>query len=211
MITKWLVGVVAIMGVAALSVGLALVFMNSRAGAAPGNKMVLATVGPAGDGGTSEGIKVHGDWIIDIRDPDGTLVQHREFQNALTHSGGGKLSRILSGEMTISSQYGWKIFLGFNPYGNELEINGAPIPEALLSKCTNDIAVSCNLNVGVENDALAFTVPVNATADGEITYVMAMIAVNKNSPGPFTTTYLEKPVNVTTGQQIAVTVTISFS
>lgn len=37
----------------------------------------------SGPGGPHEGIKVHGHWTIDVRDPDGILVTHREFENAL--------------------------------------------------------------------------------------------------------------------------------
>src|SRR2546423_15522419 len=37
--------------------------------------------------GQQEGIKVHGHWTIEVRNPDGTLVTHREFENALTSLG----------------------------------------------------------------------------------------------------------------------------
>jgi len=36
--------------------------------------------------GTHEGIKVHGHWIIDVRNPDGTLAEHRDFENSLVGS-----------------------------------------------------------------------------------------------------------------------------
>ncbi|HSP63214.1 MAG TPA: hypothetical protein VLQ90_09555, partial [Pyrinomonadaceae bacterium] len=38
-------------------------------------------------GGQKEGIKVHGHWTIDVRNPDGTLVTHREFENDLQADG----------------------------------------------------------------------------------------------------------------------------
>jgi hypothetical protein len=31
----------------------------------------------------SEGIKIHGHWVIDVRNPDGTLAAHRDFHNSL--------------------------------------------------------------------------------------------------------------------------------
>jgi hypothetical protein len=43
-------------------------------------------------GGEREGIKVHGHWTIEVRNPDGTLVTRREFENSLVpngSSGGG--------------------------------------------------------------------------------------------------------------------------
>jgi len=33
------------------------------------------------------GIKVHGHWIIDVKNPDGTLAQHRVFENSLIDNG----------------------------------------------------------------------------------------------------------------------------
>ena len=50
-------------------------------------------------GGRVEGIKVHGHWIIDVRNPDDTLVTHREFENALVP--GNPLARILARQQTV--------------------------------------------------------------------------------------------------------------
>jgi hypothetical protein len=44
-----------------------------------------------GSGAKPEGIKVHGHWIIDIRNPDGSLATHREFENSLQPTGGPAL------------------------------------------------------------------------------------------------------------------------
>ncbi|MES2393157.1 MAG: hypothetical protein V4555_16055 [Acidobacteriota bacterium] len=38
----------------------------------------------AEDKGAQEGIKVHGHWIIDIKNRDGSIAEHRDFQNSLT-------------------------------------------------------------------------------------------------------------------------------
>jgi len=40
-----------------------------------------------GGGRPEEGIKVHGHWAIDVRNPDGTLVSHTEFNNKLNANG----------------------------------------------------------------------------------------------------------------------------
>jgi len=42
-----------------------------------------ASAQDTGDGATTEGIKVHGRWTIEVREPDGTVVERREFENAL--------------------------------------------------------------------------------------------------------------------------------
>jgi hypothetical protein len=42
---------------------------------------------PAGEkskGGKDEGIKVHGHWVLEIRNPDGSLASRKEFENSLT-------------------------------------------------------------------------------------------------------------------------------
>ena len=41
-----------------------------------------ATAGTAAKG-TQEGIKVHGHWTIEVRNPDGKVVTHTEFENVL--------------------------------------------------------------------------------------------------------------------------------
>ena len=63
--------------------------------------------------GESEGIKVHGHWTIEIKNPDGKLVTHREFENSLVNSpiwgnGAGLLAGILDRSATIGP---WQITL----------------------------------------------------------------------------------------------------
>jgi len=41
--------------------------------------------------GANQGIKVHGHWVIDVKNPDGTLATHREFENSLTGANQGQL------------------------------------------------------------------------------------------------------------------------
>jgi hypothetical protein len=54
----------------------------------------------------SEGIKVHGHWVIDVRNADGTLVRHKDFENSLvtqgigTASGDQLMAGLLSGNVT---------------------------------------------------------------------------------------------------------------
>jgi hypothetical protein len=58
-----------------------------------------AAGGGAGErkgGGQAEDIKVHGHWTIDLRNPDGTLASHNEFENALSFDGNTLLTGLLS-------------------------------------------------------------------------------------------------------------------
>lgn len=56
---------------------------------------------PASNGSVQQGMKMHGHWVINIRNPDGTLVQHDEFENSLESSAQGLLVGALSGYLTV--------------------------------------------------------------------------------------------------------------
>lgn len=69
--------------------------------------LVAASAGSAQEKGTAEGIKVHGHWTIDVKNPDGTLASHHDFENALQFAGQFALSGLLSGQLSAG---GWAIF-----------------------------------------------------------------------------------------------------
>ena len=45
---------------------------------------------------STSSVKVHGHWTIEVRNPDGTLAEHREFENALIGSGASVLAKVLA-------------------------------------------------------------------------------------------------------------------
>lgn len=59
--------------------------------------------------GSHQGIKVHGHWTIEIKNPDGTRVSRVEFENALTSGGATSLTGLLLGSEV---QGGFIVFLG---------------------------------------------------------------------------------------------------
>ncbi|MGA7028116.1 MAG: hypothetical protein WBY24_05660, partial [Candidatus Acidiferrales bacterium] len=59
--------------------------------------------------GMSTGIKVHGHWIIEVHNPDGSLVTHREFENEIQIAGVATLASLLARTATPGS---WAIGLG---------------------------------------------------------------------------------------------------
>lgn len=70
-------------------------------GVAIGTAAAAATVAAqasAGRNGVAEGIKVHGDWVVEVFEPDGTLVRRAAFSNALTSGGTDTLSYLLLGQ-----------------------------------------------------------------------------------------------------------------
>ena len=73
--------------------------------------LVLASCGGATPeaAGPSEGIQVHGDWTIDIYNPDGTLDEHVEISNALGPNGDAQLINHLACGVTTGGL--WEIEL----------------------------------------------------------------------------------------------------
>lgn len=60
---------------------------------------VAKVAGRAGGsgGGTHEGIKVHGHWMIEVRDPEGRIISRTTFENALASTGAQILAGALFG------------------------------------------------------------------------------------------------------------------
>ena len=75
---------------------------------------VVSSVDLAANSGdaTSEGIQVHGHWTIEVLNPDGSVAEHREFENALTGPGGRDLAGLLEGTLSLcetTSGSRWRI------------------------------------------------------------------------------------------------------
>jgi hypothetical protein len=49
----------------------------------------------------NEGIKVHGEWLITVTNPDGAIVQERVVHNALETGGAAMLVGLLTGSRTM--------------------------------------------------------------------------------------------------------------
>jgi hypothetical protein len=65
--------------------------------------------------GQPEGIQVHGHWVIEVKNPDGTVTARREFENAVQPLGQSYLASLLAGN---TSPGGLSILLngaGFSP------------------------------------------------------------------------------------------------
>jgi hypothetical protein len=92
-----------------------------------GATLALAQTPPA-PGGPVEGIKVHGHWTIDIRNADGTIASHHEFENALTGQGKRVISGLLTGTEAIAA---WAVTL----YGNDATDNPCAGPTSARVEC----------------------------------------------------------------------------
>jgi len=60
-----------------------------------------------------EGIQVHGHWTVEVRDPDGTVRKHDEFENNLTQNayGGSNLLALLLLGYAVAQYNGFTVFL----------------------------------------------------------------------------------------------------
>jgi hypothetical protein len=68
---------------------------------------------------SQDGIKVHGHWVIEVMDLDGTLVNRREFDNNLMKTGQTNLARFLTRERTVGL---WEVMLkGLGENGHPCE------------------------------------------------------------------------------------------
>src|SRR5437016_12739869 len=91
---------------AALTLAITLKLSRSRSATpvppAADASLLARAATPADDskGAQKEGIKVHGHWTIDVRNPDGTLVTHREFENALLFIGQLALATLMGRQAT---------------------------------------------------------------------------------------------------------------
>jgi hypothetical protein len=153
----------------------------------------------------SAAVKVHGHWTIDIRQPDGTLAAHHEFDNALSSNGQLKLAAVLTRNHTVLS---WVVHLR----GVDASSEPCLAAETPVLCSVDDMTVSTD----DEGSSVILNGFVTAQRDGLVASVATRL-VTCSSPlvclsgGDFTAHTLLKPVPVTAGQIIQVRVAISFS
>ena len=124
---------------------------------------------------------MHGHWVIDVRNPDGTLASHVEFENALTQGGADVLAMILGGPgSTVQS---WAVVL--NP-SNCCPFGGSPgdplaafISKASLPPPPNATPLNTfsTLTVARVNSTAVFKGTATATASGQISAVNTQVSV----------------------------------
>lgn len=182
--------------------------------------------------GAQEGIKVHGHWTVELRNPDGSVATHREFENQLSSPLG--LASILARQVSVGF---WNIAVYPASICGNTNGAGCSIVEPGF---TSFAANSSNLSVTVSGNNLVFAGTFLASGGGTITFVQT-----DNSPCPptvapstacqiggfspinfgfgasggfiFTSRAFDglsgdpQPITVNAGQTVAVTVTISFS
>lgn len=167
-----------------------------------------------------EGVTIHGDWTIEIRNPDGSASSRHEFKNALVKNWGDPLlARVLAGSMSISF---WRIELfangavsPCNPSNSTLTVDSACflVPSNYPASGNNFFK---NLTVTENAAALELTGVATASVAGQIDVVQTGVIVAPPLSGGInsfsvTSRTLQAPIPVAKGQIIQVKVVISFS
>jgi hypothetical protein len=173
-----------------------------------------------------EAIKVHGDWTIEVRQPDGTLASRREFKNGL-YGGASLLQQFLLRQLVPG---GFEVFLGSSTSspcrrgsgairacqlieaGNpRLDGTDYPIFKTLTaaggtgnSIVLSGTATALEAATITEVGTAIFACPANITVD-------VCATTPSGGDADFTRAVLATGIPVTAGQIIQVSVKLSFS
>ena len=174
-------------------------------------------------GGQEEGIKVHGHWTIDVRNRDGKLVTHREFENSL-QDGRYILGPLLGRANTAGN---WLVFV-FGPCPVVLNLNYCIVAEStetyyqgsgVFNTLTVNAPVSPNAGAGTVTLSGTFTAQIAAQISDLRTGLETCAPTVAPASCPALATNLGfyfshatiAPIAVTVGQLVQVTVVYSFS
>lgn len=213
-------------GMSAAVLAVTLLMMGCSA-AAPVPAASSPAAGSPQGGLPQEGIKVHGHWTIEVRNADGTIAEVRDFENALMSSGAAGLSNILGRTRSVG---GWQITLYGSPVASGAFQTAPGIYQGIITETGGQYGNSgpgyfetLTVNVpttGANADKLVLSGTAIAMNDGNVrTVTTELHALPSNQvPSPtyggaysFTSTTLASPITLLAGQQLLVTVVISFS
>lgn len=169
-----------------------------------------------------QGIKVHGDWTLTVRNPDGTVVARYEFKNSLSVMFGADklMAQILAGAVTPGY---WTVTLTGNP-PTICNANNAPC--RIAETGAPSIANSENLTVEIPTSGplankVVLTGSLKIASAGAIVRVGTVLSACANTVAPascndqnqndLTEKILASPVPVVANQTVDVVVVISFS
>ena len=176
-------------------------------------------------GGQQEGIKVHGDWTIEIRNADGTLASRHEFRNHLA-TGSTDGSALLAGILAnFYTGHQLQINLeGSTTANRPCELQGQPFQCQIVDPSFgaaqpgfrfNTLAIAVPItNNDYASGAVELTGHATAARDGVVGKVLTVVHVQKAGTGfygPLSLTTRDVNVPVTAGQIVQVRVLLSFS
>ena len=170
-------------------------------------------------GGESEGIKVHGHWVLEIKNPDGSLAKRREFENSLAPTGAALLSALLGSAQIHVGGWGVSILIGSGNTQTTLVIGQSTVECQGVSNCIANLTVTSDSNYSTSQ-------PTTIVLSGQTMGSPVSDVINsvQSNVGPCSSglcytgvtgyIFTSAPVtglSVQAGQTITATVTISFS
>jgi len=174
--------------------------------------------------GSAEGIKVHGHWTIEIRNPDGTLDSRREVENALVVSDIGGSSLLAGLLANYYSDPIWTVSLYGPGTTGPCSHEGSPDPwpcvitEARAPFSGTEYSKNLVLDlpvVGMQRrpvGTLELSGSTTAVRDSTLATVYSQCYIlARNHFGGFTAKSLTPAIEVRAGQVIQVKVVFSFS
>jgi hypothetical protein len=152
--------------------------------------------------GQSEGVKVKGHWTIEVRNPDGSLANRVEIQNALTPDGSRMLARVLAEHYALTRYSLNGRSAGTAPCAGVSQCTIAEPPRTLR-------AVPGGFAAVMEGQVTANQ---NGTID-EVSTGFVFCSVDLGllcDAGIFSRATLATPVNVVAGQIVQISVAYTF-
>src|SRR5438309_7311126 len=156
---------------AGLAAGLVVVLVVTLAGNQPvrvgapstdqQSGLAAAQTTQSSSGGPNEGIRVHGNWTIEVRNADGTLASRTDFENALV--GGPVLSMVLA---RLTSVGYWSILLEAPANASTGPCGTTPLPPPYnLNPC---YLVEAGSTGAVPGTTLTVTAPTSGADAGKL-------------------------------------------
>jgi hypothetical protein len=182
----------------------------------------LAQQPAAAVSGPQQGIKLHGHWVIEIRNPDGTLSSRHEFDNSLTATGKSMMAALF-GKYTL---VGWSIYLKAGQGSNPCTEPNAPVSVVCLITEPGGLAtpsMAPNLSIALPLGSGGFplgtvqlsghAVVSNPAAASFIDEVGTTLSVQGPTLGlgATVTSHTIPRITVTPGQILNIVVSFSFS
>jgi hypothetical protein len=183
--------------------------------------------------GAATSIGVRGQWVIQVAEPDGTIVEEREFTNALVPFADFTLAMLLGGNRSAGA-----FIVGLAPPAGSASPCGSAL-NCIVTELRSTISPAPNvaktLSKSVVSSNLVLRGSIQVPGAGDIGIVTTALFICSNTPqatGPSTvapagctgtagpTTFspisnltaatLPSPVSVVAGQTVLATVTLSF-
>lgn len=159
--------------------------------------------------------KVHGHWTIEVRDPDGSLAERREFENATTLAGRKALARFFRGAWaTDGADVGtWSIGVPSAPLCST-QVTLPSGQQGCLVAEGSDLSIEAPLPGQTNAGKLFLRARFGATNGGNVsqvaTFVTGALGRGNEVDTSFTSATLPQAISVQSGQRVNVNVAISF-